>query len=130
MKTILVVDDDAAIVEALSEFLVGEGYRVVSAGNGNDALAQLEKEHPTLVLTDSIMPVADGLGFVQRVHALPQFRSLPVVLMTAWYGGEAPSPRTDGVSAVLNKPFELDELLAMIERLIGKVSLVKTRSNG
>jgi len=120
MKTILVVDDDAAIVEALTEFLVGEGYRVVSAGNGNDALAQLEKEHPTLVLTDSIMPVADGLGFVQRVHALPEFRSLPVVLMTAWYGGDAPSPRTDGVSAVLKKPFELDEMLAMIERLIGK----------
>jgi len=121
MKTILVVDDDDAIVEALTELLVGEGYRVVSAGNGNDALAQLEKENPNLVLADSIMPVVDGPGFVQRVRALPEFRSLPVVVMSASPEGVTLAARTIGVSAVLSKPFELDEMLAMIQRLIGKV---------
>ena len=117
MKTILVVDDEADIVEAVAEFLVGEGYRVVSAGNGTDALAQLEKENPTLVLTDSIMPVTDGPGFVQRMRALPQFRSLPVVLMSARH---EIATGTIGVSAVLKKPFGLDELVALVERLIGK----------
>lgn len=121
MKTILVVDDDDAIVEALTEALVGEGYRVVSAGNGIDALAQLENENPNLVLADSIMPVVDGPGFVQRVHALTEFRSLPVVVMSASPEGVTVAAQTAGVSAVLSKPFELDELLAMIERLIGKV---------
>ena len=120
MKTILVVDDDADIVEAMTEFLAGEGYRVVSAGNGTDALAQLEKENPTLVLTDSIMPVTDGPGFVRRMRALSPFRSLPVVLMSASRENGTPSLGTDGVSAVLNKPFGLDELLAVIQRLIGK----------
>ncbi len=116
MKTILVVDDEADIVEAVAEFLTGEGYRVVSAGNGTDALARLEKENPNLVLTDSIMPVTDGPGFVQRMRALPEFRSLPVVLMSA---SREISVRTDGLS-VLNKPFGLDELLTVIEGLIGK----------
>jgi len=116
MKTILVVDDEADIVEAVAEFLTGEGYRVVSAGNGTDALARLEKENPNLVLTDSIMPVTDGPGFVQRMRALPQFQSLPVVLMSA---SREISVRTDGLS-VLNKPFGLDELLTVIEGLIGK----------
>ncbi len=116
MKTILVVDDEADIVEAVAEFLTGEGYRVVSAGNGTDALARLEKENPNLVLTDSIMPVTDGPGFVQRMRALPKFQSLPVVLMSA---SREISVRTDGLS-VLNKPFGLDELLTVIEGLIGK----------
>ncbi len=116
MKTILVVDDEADIVEAVAEFLTEEGYRVVSAGNGTDALARLEKENPNLVLTDSIMPVTDGPGFVQRMRALPKFQSLPVVLMSA---SREISVRTDGLS-VLNKPFGLDELLTVIEGLIGK----------
>ena len=120
MKTILVVDDDADIAEALVEFLVGEGYRVVSAGNGKDALTRLEKESPNLVLTDSIMPIVDGPGFVQQAHALPKFRSLPVVLMTASSEALTLSPSTIGVSTILKKPFGLDELLAVVERLIGK----------
>jgi two-component system phosphate regulon response regulator PhoB/two-component system alkaline phosphatase synthesis response regulator PhoP len=120
MKTILVVDDDDAIVEALTEFLSGEGYRAVAASNSKDALAQLVKESPDLVLTDSVMPVVDGPSFVQRVHALPEFGSLPVVMMSASPEGVALSAATIGISAVLKKPFGLDELLGVIERLIGK----------
>ncbi len=59
------------------------GYHVVSATNGKDGLAQLVKEHPDMVLTDFMMPVADGLEMVRGVHALPEFRSLPVVVMSA-----------------------------------------------
>lgn len=121
-KTILVVDDDAPIVEALTEFLADEGYRAVGAGGSKDGLAQLMKENPDLVLTDSIMPVVDGPLFVQRVHALPAFRTLPIVIMSASPEGVAVSAKTIGVSAVLKKPFGLDELLAVIERLIGKSS--------
>jgi len=123
MKTILVVDDDTDIAEALTEFFVGEGYRAVAVENGKDALAWLEKESPNLVLTDSIMPVVDGPGFVQRVHALRQFCSLPVVVMTGSNEGVALAARTIGVSAVLRKPFGLDEVLAVIQRLIGNGEL-------
>jgi len=121
MKTILVVDDDADIAESVTELLVGEGYRVVSATDTNDAFAQVEKEIPDLVLTDSIMPLTDGPGFVQRVHALPEFRSLPVVVMSGSPESLAIAVKTLGVAAVLQKPFGLDELIATMERLIGKV---------
>jgi CheY-like chemotaxis protein len=120
MKTILVIDDEIAIVETLTEFLTEEGYRVVSAVTSNGGLPQLVNQSPDLVLTDSIMPIVDGPGFVQRIHDLPEFRFLPVVVMSASPEGVALSARTIGVSAVLKKPFGLDELLAVIERLIGK----------
>src|SRR5216683_6885619 len=83
MKTILVVDDDYLLVEALTDLLELEGYRVVSAANGKDGLAQLVKERPDIVLTDFMMPVADGLDLIWGVRALPKFRALPMIMMSA-----------------------------------------------
>src|SRR5713226_3521752 len=118
MKTILVVDDECFLVESLTQLLEEAGYHVVSATNGKDGLAQLVKERPDMVLTDFMMPVADGLEMVRGVRALPAFQSLPVVMMSA--GQVAAKARRVGVSAFLGKPFGLDELLPIIERLIGK----------
>jgi CheY-like chemotaxis protein len=120
MKTILVVDDECFLVESVSALLEIEGYRVVSAANGKDGLAQLVKESPDLVLTDLVMPVADGLELLRGLHALPDFRSLPVVMMSASPECVALPARPIRVSAFLSKPFGLDELLAVIQRLIGK----------
>ncbi len=118
MKTILLVDDECFLVESLTQLLEEAGYHVVSATNGKDGLAQLVKEPPDMVLTDFMMPVADGLEMVRGVRALPEFQSLPVVMMSA--GQVAAKARRVGVSAFLGKPFGLDELLPIIERLIGK----------
>src|SRR6266852_6179662 len=124
MKTILVVDDEYFLVETLSVLLETEGYRVVSAANGKDGLAQLVKESPDLLLTDFMMPVANGLELMREVHALPDFRSLPVVMMSASSKSIAllthPKASPVRLSAFLSKPFQKDELLAVIERLIGK----------
>ena len=120
MKTILVVDDEYFLVETLSALLETEGYRVVSAANGKNGLAQLVKEHPDMVLTDFMMPVADGLELIRGLHALPDFRSLPVVMMSASPECVALPARPIRVSAFLSKPFGADELLPIIERLIGK----------
>ena len=120
MKTILVVDDDDLLVESLTDLLELEGYRVVSAENGNDGLARLEKENPDLVLTNLMMPIADALYLVEGVQAPSKLRSIPVVLMSTSHQGVPLSARTVGVSAFLRKPFGLDELLPIIERLIGK----------
>jgi len=124
MKTILVVDDECLLVEALTELLRVEGYRVVSAADGKEGLAQLMKESPDLVLTDFMMPVADGLELIRGAPALPDFRSLPMVMMSASRKGVALSRRPKDhalrVSAFLGKPFGLDELLPIIEQLIGK----------
>src|SRR5712692_2502901 len=121
MKIILVVDNDVTLVESLIELLEAEGYRVVSAKNGKDGLAQVQKENPDLVLTNFRMPIADGLDLVQGVRSLPEFRSLPVVMMSPNHKGvplsSDPMVRTIGISAFLSKPFGLDELLHIIERL-------------
>jgi CheY-like chemotaxis protein len=124
MKTIVVVDDDDLLVESLTDLLEGEGYRVVSAGNSRDGLARLVRENPDLVLTDFIMPVADGLELVRRLRTLPEFGSLPVIMMSASHQVGAFETQAKevppGISVFLSKPFELEELLAIIERLIGK----------
>src|ERR1700687_5388796 len=112
MKTILVVDDENVLVETLTELLEFEGYHVVTAGNGKDGLAQWVKEDPDLVLTDLMMPFTDGLQMVEGAHALPAFRALPVVLMSAATVAKA---KQVGVSAFLGKPFDVDQLLAVIE---------------
>jgi CheY-like chemotaxis protein len=124
MKTIVVVDDDDLLVESLTDLLEREGYRVVSADNCKDGLARLVSENPDLVLTDFIMPVADGLELVRELRALSEFQSIPVVMMSASHQGSAlwtqAKARPLGVSMFLSKPFELEELLAVIEQLIGK----------
>jgi CheY-like chemotaxis protein len=120
LKTILVVEDDYLLVEALTDLLELEGYRVVSAANGKDGLAQLVKESPDMVLTDFMMPVADGLDLIWGVHALPKFRALPMIMMSVSPERVALPARPLRALAFLSKPFGLDELLPIIERLIGR----------
>lgn len=121
MKTILIVDDEYALVENLTELLQEEGYRVVSAANGKDGLERLQKEKPDLVLTDCMMPLADGRELVRSMQALPEFQSVPVAMMSATTKAisltDASGPLE--VSAFLKKPFQLESLLEAIARLIG-----------
>ena len=123
MKTILIVDDEYAIVETLVELLQDEGYRVVFAGNGRDGLARLEKENPDLVIVDYMMPIADGRQMVREMRALPDHQSTPVVMMSAAAREAALSDDQGGqldVSAFLSKPFLLEDLLEKVFQLIGK----------
>lgn len=105
-KTVLIVDDEFAIVEALSEILRWEGFTVMSAGNGRVALDVLGKEHVDLVLMDAMMPVMGGVEAATAMKADPRLRSIPVILMTA---GPMPSQQSLWVAA-LRKPFQLDAL--------------------
>jgi CheY-like chemotaxis protein len=117
MKTILVVDDEHALLETLTELLEELGYRVVSAVNGRDGLKQLENEPPDLLLVDYMMPIADGRWLIERARQKPGFTSMPIILMSA------AARRSAGASldqvVFLSKPFELGTLIGTIERLIG-----------
>ena len=122
MKTILVVDDEYALVESLTELLQEEGYRVVSARDGRDGLAKLQKEKPDLVLVDFMMPIADGKELVRGMRSLTDHRSVPVVMMSA-AAKEVALPIRDrslNVSHYLQKPFRFEKLLEAIEQLMGK----------
>jgi len=123
MKTILVVDDEYALVETLVELLQDEGYRAVSAANGLDALDRLQKEKPDLILTDNMMPIADGKEFIRGVRALEEYRNTPLVMMSSSPKHVAlanGAGREIEVSAFLAKPFLVENLLDLVERLIGK----------
>jgi CheY-like chemotaxis protein len=112
---ILVVDDDPTILATVADALDLEGYPVVTATNGAEALAALEREtdRPNLVLLDMRMPVLDGWGFMHAVRE--RGLSPSVVVMTAAADARRWA-REIGAHGVLAKPFELDDLLAAVQR--------------
>lgn len=119
MKTILVVDDEFAIVWSVGTQLQDEGYRVVPAANGREALARVAAGRPDLVITDVMMPTMDGRELIAALSAADATRDVPVVVMSAISRSalDAAGPlRCDGF---LRKPFGLDDLIRQVDRLIG-----------
>jgi CheY-like chemotaxis protein len=105
----LVVDDDPDIRDALVELLEDEGYRAVSASNGQEALVYLgSREAPCVILLDLMMPVMDGWEFRRRQQNDPRWSQIPVVVITA-----AGKHGANSIAAerVLPKPLQLDHVL-------------------
>lgn len=117
-KSILIVDDDRAIREALGELLAGEGYAVRLATNGQDGLDQLKRDpFLHLILLDLMMPVKDGLQFRTEQMGLPQVSRIPVVVMTAYH--ESVKVNRVGALRILHKPLELAEVLSTVRDALG-----------
>jgi DNA-binding NarL/FixJ family response regulator len=122
---ILVVDDDPAIRLLVSCALKQWGYSTIEAENGKEAQQQIEEYQPHLIITDISMPEVDGYALIEWVRQHPTFRLIPVVFLTA---------RTDtegrirgyqvGGDAYLAKPFELNELSAVIRNLLERSQLI------
>jgi CheY-like chemotaxis protein len=113
-RPILVVDDDPTILATVSETLDMEGYNVVTATNGAEALEAVERDDPVVVLLDMRMPVLDGWGFLRA--ARDRGLKLNVVVMTAAADARRWAAEV-GAQGVLPKPFELDDLLRTVERM-------------
>lgn len=111
---ILIVDDDLAIREMLQMLLEGEGYRIVMASNGKEALEMIRQQRPALILLDLMMPIMDGWQFLDCMKSRPDLQSLPVVLLSA-NRELARTARQNNVKAYLSKPFETGQLLEYIE---------------
>jgi CheY-like chemotaxis protein len=121
-RRILLVEDDAAIREALDEVLGDLGYDVLSAPDGRGGLElAAEQAEPCPILLDWRMPMVDGAEFLSRLRELPRGREFPVILSTADRSATAAS-MGDQVAAVLSKPFDLDSLLAVLRRVSPRVS--------
>jgi CheY-like chemotaxis protein len=111
---ILIVDDDPAIRESLTEVLRDEGYDVIEGANGADALALLERGPlPAAIILDLMMPVMDGFAFRGHQVANDRFAKVPVIVFTAGVLDER--ARALGASAYFTKPFDLVEMLTAIE---------------
>lgn len=81
-KTVLVVDDSAAIRQVVSITLKGAGYEVIEACDGKDALEKLNGQRVHLIISDVNMPVMDGLTFLKEVKARPEYKFTPVIMLT------------------------------------------------
>src|SRR5688572_22529593 len=118
-KDILVVEDDECIRETLAELLTEEGYRVVEASNGKEALTKLQRtERPCLILLDLMMPVMNGWAFRAAQRADPALASIPVVVLTGVADGQREASALDAAQCLL-KPFEFDPLLEVVKTHCG-----------
>jgi adenylate cyclase len=116
---ILIVDDSADIVEFLADLLQAKGYAICTAGSGPEALEQIERQRPDLVLLDVMMPIMTGHEVCRKIRENPATVFLPVVMLTA---GDANVERIKGIEAgaddFLSKPPSHPELLARVRSLI------------
>ena len=113
-RPILVVEDDAEILNTVSSILELEGYKVERARNGQEGLLSVERTRPKLVLLDMRMPVLDGWGFVDALKE--RGIKLPIVVMTAAQDARRWASEIDA-EGFLAKPFELLDLLSAVETL-------------
>ena len=116
---ILVVDDSADNVAMLSLDLQQQGYRVVTASNGEDAITVAMRMLPNLILMDINLPTLDGLGATRRIRENDSLREVPIIAITA-FGTEGfqRAAYDAGVSGYLTKPLDLDRMHQLIARLL------------
>ncbi|AFZ44493.1 two component transcriptional regulator, LuxR family [Halothece sp. PCC 7418] len=124
---ILVAEDDPGIQLAVQDYLELLGYSVITAKNGDEALEQLEKYHPHLIVADIKMPKKDGFELIQTVRERPEFRLLPVIFLTE-RGTTADRVRgyQAGCDVYLPKPFEMEELGAVIQNLLARSQMAQS----
>lgn len=117
-RKILACDDEAAILRLVRSNLEHAGYQVVTASDGREALRQVERERPDLVILDVMMPHGDGFGVLQEIRRRPDTRDLPVMLLTAKYSdADALRGWQEGADSFLTKPFNPEELLTFVGRI-------------
>ena len=118
-KRILIVDDDAEIVESLRYALEAKKYTVLIARDGNQGLAMAERENPDLVILDMMMPKRSGflvLEKLRRTRAVP----LKVIMITANEGSRHKAyAEMLGVDDYIRKPFAMERLVESVDRLLG-----------
>jgi DNA-binding response OmpR family regulator len=118
-KRILLVDDDAEIVESLRLALEANGYTVLVARDGNQGLALSERENPDLVILDMMMPKRSGFLVLEKMR---RTRDTPmrVIMITANEGARHKAyAEMLGVDDYIRKPFPMDRLIESVQRLIG-----------
>lgn len=125
--TILVIDDDQAINDLICELLEMEGYQVESAFNGVEAIQAFQPAKHDLAITDIAMPLMNGWELIAALRV--RSPALPIILISGYQTGEWNQSylTKQGVSAVLNKPLNLDQLTSLVGKLIPLTSLSTAR---
>ena len=127
LPTVMVVDDSATVRKVAQRLLEREGYQVVLASDGVDALKQLQALTPHLMLVDIEMPRMDGFEFSRAVRASRQLRHVPIIIISSYVDEpHRATARAIGVDEYLGKPYEASELLAHVRALLARA--MRTRA--
>ncbi|MBE7382198.1 MAG: response regulator transcription factor [Leptolyngbya sp. SIO1E4] len=125
--TILVVEDDEGTRLSLQDYLELEGYIVVTAEDGWQALQMVDNCQPHLVITDISLPRLDGYAFLKSLRQKPAWRLLPVIFLTARTATQARVQGYQvGCDVYIEKPFELEEVGAIVRNLLERSQLIQT----
>lgn len=123
-RRILLAEDDLDIRTLVAHTLEFEGYEVREVADGNAALAELEAHRPDCAILDIMMPGTDGIAVLEKIRATDSTREMPVIVLTAkgdsnttWAGWRA------GCDYYMSKPFEPEELLSQVARLIDRAGV-------
>lgn len=118
-KTFLIVDDSASMRQLVSFTVRDAGYDVVTAENGKDALAKASGAKIDMVITDLNMPEMDGITFIRQLRALPDYRFVPIVMLTTEAQEQKKQEgRSAGASGWIVKPFSPEKLLDVVRKFI------------
>lgn len=117
-RTVLVVDDDAAILEVIGIVLEAEGY-TVAVDLGTHVLQEVERLRPDLLLLDIWMSGVDGRQIAKGLKGQGKTKQLPIILMSA-HSNAASAVQETGAEDFLEKPFDLDELVRLVRRYVGR----------
>ena len=127
LKRLLVVDDEPNLLTAIAAVLRGKGFEVTTARNGKDALLQIARQLPDLIVSDVRMPVMDGYRLARQLRGAPHTKLIPIVFLTA---KDETEDRIEGfragVDVYLTKPFEPDELVAVVQNILNRVERTRT----
>jgi DNA-binding response OmpR family regulator len=118
-KRILLVDDDAEIIESLRLSLEAQNYEVLVARDGNQGLALIERENPDLIILDMMMPKRSGFLVLERLKRLGE-KKHRIIMITANEGNRHKAyAEMLGVDDYVRKPFPMDRLIQSVQRLLG-----------
>lgn len=119
MKTIITVDDASTIRKMVGFTLKSAGHNVLEAADGADAFEALKQRSVDLVITDVNMPNMNGIELTRKLRALPNFRSVPIILLTTETDpAKKNEGRAAGATGWIVKPFSQDQLLAVVAKVL------------
>ncbi len=117
-KTIMIVDDSASIRTVVGIALRGEGYTVIEAINGQDAIGKLTGQKVNLIISDVNMPIMDGITFVKNVKTMAAYRFTPIIMLTTESDeSKKREGQAAGAKAWVVKPFKPEQMLGAVQRL-------------
>ncbi|MBC3413669.1 MULTISPECIES: response regulator [Pseudomonas] len=119
-KTILIVDDSASMRQLVRISLASAGHTIIEACDGQDALAKLTGQKVNLIISDVNMPKLDGIGLVKALKARAEYRFTPIMMLTTESEqSKKAEGQAAGAKAWMVKPFQPQQLLAAVEKLVG-----------